>query len=82
MRVRMPTKEPTSSVERSIDEAFEIGRAIIADPSLLDDIPNGATLVLLPDDDPGRAAERKALGLAALERGESVYFKRVSHLPL
>lgn len=77
----MVTEEPTISVERSIDEAFEIGRAIIADPSLLDDIPNGATLVLLPDDDPDRSEERKALGLAALERGESVYFKRVPHLP-
>lgn len=80
--MKATTSLPANTVEDNIDSAFALARAVISNPALLDDIPNGATLVLLPDDDPSRAEESKMLGLAALERGESVYFKRVDHLPV
>ena len=57
--------------------------AIFDDPGILDDIPNGATLILVPDDDPALAAREVALGQEALAAGRDTYFRhvRVADLP-
>lgn len=53
-------------------------QAAFADPSLLDDIPNGVTLVLVPTDDPEVARREVERGLAILGRGKDVYFRHVA----
>ncbi len=56
---------------------FDLLEAALRDPSLLDGIPDGVTLVLLPVDDPEAATRSVQLGLDAIDRGEDVLFKHV-----
>jgi len=54
-------------------------RAMIDDPDGSYDVPNGALLVLLPDDgDEAFAASEVEIGLLHLRRGRNVYFRHVS----
>jgi Family of unknown function (DUF5647) len=75
------------SIEEQTRRNLELSRrwalAILADPTLLDEIPEGCDLELLPDDDPELSALNIELGLAALRRGFNVYFRhvRLSDLP-
>ena len=62
---------------KNLDLARLFGLAIIADPSMLDDIPNGVQLVLLPDDDPDLVQTNIAIGLKAIRQGKDVYFRHV-----
>lgn len=39
-------------VSKSLSLTSEWMQAIFADPTLLDDVPDGATVYLIPDDDP------------------------------
>ena len=59
-------------------QTADLIEAAMDDASVLDDIPNGAMLVLLPADDPAFSEEALALGLKAVREGWNVYFK---HLP-
>ena len=45
---------------------------------MLDEIPNGVTLVLVPTDDPEVARREVEHGLAILGRGKDVYFRHVA----
>ena len=72
-------------VETDTDRVFDLvddfTQAILADPTLLAGVPHGATLVLLPDDDPefvDRSIER---GIATVRRGRDVYFRHVTTRP-
>ena len=62
---------------RSIGLGFDFNRAIIADPSILDGVPDGAVVVLIPPDDPALAAHEINTGLALLRQGCDVYFRHV-----
>lgn len=54
-------------------------RGMIEDPDRFDDVPNGALLVLLPDDgDDAFAASEIERALIHLRRGRNVYFRHVS----
>lgn len=64
--------------ERGIGLGFDFLKAIIDDPSIADDIPNGATLVLLPDDDPELAESSLQGGIEAARKGADVYIR---HFP-
>ena len=56
-----------------------LGRNIIADPSILEEIPNESALFLIPVDADEEFLEANiALGLDALRKGRSVYFKRLA----
>lgn len=66
--------------ERNITLSFEFAKSIVDDPAILDEVPDGATLVLLPSDEPDLARENLRLGIAAAERGENVYLRHVSSL--
>jgi hypothetical protein len=66
--------------ERNITLSFEFARSIVDNPSILDEIPDGATLILLPSDEPDLVRENLRLGIAAAERGENVYLRHVSSL--
>jgi hypothetical protein len=63
---------------RATELTIAFTRAAFADPSLLDEIPNGVHLVLLPEGDPAHVEYEIELGLAALRRGENVYFRHVA----
>ncbi|TVR75569.1 MAG: hypothetical protein EA415_03570 [Sphaerobacteraceae bacterium] len=64
--------------ERNITLSFEFARSIVDNPSILDEIPDGATLILLPSDEPDLVRENFRLGIAVAERGENVYLRHVS----
>lgn len=53
--------------------------AILDDPTILEDVPNGVLLVLMPDDDPEYTAISVERGMKAVARGEDVYFRRFPH---
>ncbi len=71
--------DPTSVTvaSKNINLQFGFIRAIIADPSILDDIPNGVTLKLLPAEDPDLVEANIAIGLNAVRKGKDVYFRHV-----
>jgi hypothetical protein len=71
----LPTVDEITA--KSFDLARRWGLALIDDPALLDEIPQGANLVLVPDDDPAFADAKIELGIAAIRRGENVYFRHV-----
>ena len=66
--------------ERNITLSFEFAKSIIDDPAILEEIPDGATLVLLPENEPDLAKENLRLGVEAAERGENVYIRHVKNL--
>ncbi len=55
----------------------EFLQALIADETLQEELPNGATLVLLPDDDPELTEHNLAYGALSAGRGRNVYFRHV-----
>lgn len=63
----------------SIARAFDIAEAALADPSILEEIPHGATLVVLrAEDDEPMAEEQIAIGLRAVRQGRNVYFRHLA----
>ena len=77
-----PTAEPGIS-DREFDrkvlaQTADLIIAAMDDASVVEDIPHGAMLILLPADDPTFAAEALAVGVKAVREGWNVYFK---HLP-
>ena len=75
-----PQAPPTATIAERIGRLHaQLGRTIIANPAVLGEIPNGAALVLLPHDADQEFVEANiALGLDALKKGRSVYFKRLT----
>lgn len=65
-------------VDRNIELAFELTESVIADPSLLADVPSGAMLVLIPDDDRELAEANLEGAVKAFRRGKNVY---LCHVP-
>lgn len=68
---------PTSSdtIERDISMSFDFLRAIIDDPSIADDIPDHAAIVLLTDDNPELAEVNLQNGIRAARDGADVYIR-------
>lgn len=64
--------------EKNIDMAFDLFESAFDDHTVLDDIPEVATLVLMPRDDPDLFAVNIEIGIQALLRGENVYFRHVA----
>ncbi len=77
--MRIETKAPhdiaraITSKDLALTRDFTLD--VINDPSLLEQIPDGVMLVLLPDDDPEYVALCIERGLKDLERGFDVYFR-------
>jgi len=78
----MKTAE-TLTTDEMIRRNGELGIAftqqLIADESIT--LPANATLVLLPRDDPTLVEVNIAIGLAAIRRGEDVYFRYITESP-
>jgi hypothetical protein len=62
---------------RSIELSGTLALAILKDASLLDDIPNGCSLFLIPADEPEFLERSIALAISAIRAGRNVYFKHV-----
>ena len=63
---------------RNLDLAADLLRSIGDDPAILDQIPDGAMLVLLPADaDEAFVEANVAVGLDMLRKGHDVYFRHV-----
>lgn len=62
---------------RALSLAFELARADVGDPSLMEGLPSETNLTLIPDDDPELAAHAIDAGLTAVRRGENIYFCHV-----
>jgi hypothetical protein len=79
------TRTGTTTVIESLDphdlRMIDLGTALIEaamdDATVLDGIPSGATLVLLPVDDPAYVDQAIAVGLEAVHRGRDVYFRHL-----
>lgn len=69
--------EESVAVERNMTLAFELARAIVDDPTLLEQIPDDATVVLVPEDDSELAQFNKAMGQQAAISGETVHLHRI-----
>lgn len=69
----------TEITANNVGVAFDFARSIVDDPTILDEIPDGATLVLIPDNDPEAMNKNLEFARAALERGEDVYLRHTRH---
>jgi hypothetical protein len=50
---------------------------ILDDPALLDEIPEGTTLVLIPSDDPAIAEANLEIAMAEVRKGRDVYIRHI-----
>jgi hypothetical protein len=63
---------------QNIGLAGRLLRQMLADPELLDDIPDGANLIVLPYDDPATTLRNVAQALRLSARGETVLLRRIN----
>ena len=75
--VAAPKPVTPDLTKRNIDLGFDLLDAILDDSSILDQIPHGITLILLPSGDPELFASNVELGLNAIHRGRDVLFRHV-----
>jgi Family of unknown function (DUF5647) len=65
-------------VNRNLELTHGFTQAMLDNPELLNDVPNGVHLVLLPEDDPEMFEVNLRIGLDAARRGENVYLRHVT----
>ena len=63
--------------DKSLSVGGEFDRYVLEHPEVLDQIPNGATIILLPKDDPEFCEENMKLARQITERGETVVYVEV-----
>jgi hypothetical protein len=78
-----PVTIPADYAERTAAVLAAFYREAETDPTILERIPFGVTLVLVPDDDPELATIEIEIGQMALRQGRDVYFRhvRIADLP-
>jgi hypothetical protein len=69
-----PRFEHAEVVAKNLDLAARWVRMIFLDPTLLDQIPEGANVVFLPEDDPELAEANRRGGEAMRRAGKTVSF--------
>lgn len=74
----MSTHIPADTTERNLTLAFDLLRAIGDDPSILNEIPDGVAVVLIPHDDPALAEANIELAIQTARTGQNVYIKRTA----
>lgn len=67
-----------AQITKNIDCAFRLVLDIVDDPSILDEIPDDATMVLRPPDTPDLAEANRQGGIRLERRGHNVTFR---HMP-
>jgi hypothetical protein len=73
------TEPPDEAVlaERNIKLAFSFMHDILDDPGILDEIPDGVTLVLIPADDPATAEANLEIATDEARNGRDVYIRHI-----
>lgn len=71
-------KQAKSVIERCYELSDLFTDAYFEDVSILDDIPNGSTLILLPDDDAELAEFNLEQAVRSAQNGSDVYIR---HFP-
>lgn len=69
--------EIDAQVVRDMEWTLEFLQSILADPSILDEIPDEASVFLLPDDDPELAEANLKGAERARQRGHPIYVRRM-----
>lgn len=64
-------------IARNMEWMHEFLQSILADPDILDEIPEGAGVFLLPDDDPELAEANLKGAERSRQRGYPVYVRRM-----
>ncbi len=77
MTTAEPTLDTATAADRNLALIGDMLQAQLADPELLNDIPNGATVVLIPEDDAELAEYNFGVARTLVARGKNVYLKRV-----
>lgn len=60
--------------ERVIGQGFDLLRSLIADPTLLEQLPDGATIAIIPEDDPEVAQINLEAAGRAAQKGKDTYY--------
>lgn len=66
------------AVDRDTNLWVTFTQAIVDDPSILEDVPEGATVVLIPNDDPELAEVNYQRAIEAARRGADVYIRHMT----
>lgn len=72
-----PTLDTATAADRNLALIGDMLQAQLANPDLLNEIPNGATVVLIPEDDAELAEYNFGVARTLVARGKNVYLKRV-----
>lgn len=64
-------------ITKNIELAFCLAQEIVDDPSILDEIPDDATMILLPLDAPDVAESNLQGGVRLVRQGHDVTFRHV-----
>ena len=65
--------------DQIVTQTFDWARAVVADPAILDEIPDGCTLVLLPEGaDDAFVEANLAIATRAARRGRNVYIRHLT----
>ena len=73
-----PPLDTATAVDRNLELAGLIAGALLDDPTLLERMPQGATLVPIPDDDPALRQHNLNAALDAFASGRDVYLVHVT----
>ncbi len=73
--------DTATAVDRTLVLLGEFLQTQLEDPALLEEVPNGATVALIPDDDPELAEHNLNLALESFAAGKNVYLRHVRQTP-
>lgn len=76
-KVTTRTKKPKNVVQRNIALLADLMRYLLAQPRILDSLPDNFELVILPDDDPEMRLYNLALLDAYGSEGKPIVFARM-----
>ncbi|MGH2561631.1 MAG: DUF5647 family protein [Thermomicrobiales bacterium] len=80
----MEPLDETTHAERNINMGFAFTQQMLDDPSLLDAIRDGATLILIPDDNSVLAEANLSMAIGEVRKGRNVFIRhvRLADLPM
>lgn len=68
---------PNAQAEKNIAIAFNWLQSVLDDPSILEEFPNHASIVFLPEDDPELCEANLQMAMNSARQGRDMYLKHV-----